>query len=37
MNINFDLGFLAKKCLKPCVNGVLQKWPKMHSMLYNPI
>jgi hypothetical protein len=23
-NFNFDLGVLAQKCLKPCVNGVLK-------------
>ena len=24
INFNFDFGILARKCLKPCVNGVLK-------------
>ena len=24
INLNFDFGVLAQKCLKPCVNGVLK-------------
>ena len=31
ININFDFGVLAQKCLKPCVNGVF----KFHFFFFN--